>query len=71
MELAVSGQVALRQVEAGGGSDSYIRQVDAQAKLRWKGDVPQFMLGGAGGSAGAPIMPVVLPLQPTAAAERP
>jgi len=52
------------RIEAAGGTDNYIRQVDAQAKLRWKGDVPQFMLGG---SASAPMMPVVLPLQPAAA----
>jgi modulator of FtsH protease HflC len=60
------------RIEAAGGTENYIRQVDAQAKLRWKGDVPQFMLGGAGGTSGAPMMPVVLPLQPavTATAEK-
>jgi modulator of FtsH protease HflC len=56
------------RIEAVGGADNYIRQIDAQAKLRWKGDVPQFMLGGAGSGAGAPVMPVVLPLQPMATA---
>src|SRR5215470_5039456 len=34
------------RVEAAGGADNYIRQIDAQSKLRWNGQVPQFMLGG-------------------------
>jgi regulator of protease activity HflC (stomatin/prohibitin superfamily) len=54
------------RIDAAGGTDNYIRQVDAQAKLRWKGEVPQFMLGGGAGS-NAPAMPVILPLQPVAA----
>jgi regulator of protease activity HflC (stomatin/prohibitin superfamily) len=55
------------RIDAAGGTDNYIRQVDAQAKLRWKGEVPQFMLGGSGAGGNAPMMPVVLPLQPVAA----
>ena len=59
------------RIDAAGGTDNYVRQVDAQAKLRWKGEVPQFMLGGSGAGANAPMMPVVLPLQPVAAAAKP
>ncbi len=56
------------RIEAIGGADAYIRQLDAQARLRWNGQVPQFMLGGAG--ANAPSVPVILPLQPPPAAGR-
>ncbi len=52
------------RIEAAGGTDNYIRQIEAQSKLRWNGQVPQFMVGGAG--ANAPTMPIILPLQPTA-----
>jgi membrane protease subunit HflC len=55
------------RIEAAGGADNYIRQIDAQSKLRWNGQVPQFMLGG---SANAPAMPIILPLQtPTQATQ--
>jgi membrane protease subunit HflC len=54
------------RIEAAGGADNYIRQIDAQSKLRWNGQVPQFVLGGGAG-ANAPAMPVILPLQPAAA----
>jgi regulator of protease activity HflC (stomatin/prohibitin superfamily) len=50
------------RIEAAGGADNYVRQIDAQAKLRWNGQVPQFVLGGNG--ANAPAVPVILPLQP-------
>jgi hypothetical protein len=49
------------RIEAAGGADNYVRQIDAQSKLRWNGQVPQFVLGGAG--ANAPAVPVILPLQ--------
>jgi regulator of protease activity HflC (stomatin/prohibitin superfamily) len=52
------------RIEAAGGADNYVRQIDAQAKLRWNGQVPQFVLGGNGGGANAPTVPVILPLQP-------
>src|SRR5215470_7353414 len=52
------------RVEAAGGADNYIRQIDAQSKLRWNGQVPQFMLGGTGSGANAPAVPIILPLQP-------
>ncbi len=52
------------RIEAAGGTHNYIRQIEAQSKLRWNGQVPQFMVGGAG--ANAPTMPIILPLQPTA-----
>ena len=55
------------RIEAAGGADNYIRQIDAQSKLRWNGQVPQFMLGGG---ANAPTMPIILPMQgPTPAAQ--
>jgi modulator of FtsH protease HflC len=50
------------RIEAAGGADNYIRQIDVQSKLRWNGQVPQFVLGGGAG-ANAPAMPVILPLQ--------
>jgi regulator of protease activity HflC (stomatin/prohibitin superfamily) len=56
------------RIEAADGADNYIRQIDAQSKLRWNGQVPQFVLGGAG--ANAPTVPVILPLQPAAAETR-
>jgi hypothetical protein len=36
--------------------------MDVSARLKRKGDVPQFMLGGAG--ANAPTMPIIVPLTP-------
>ena len=57
------------RIEAAGGADNYVRQIDAQSKLRWKGDVPQFVVGG-GAAANAPAMPIILPLQTPARAER-
>jgi modulator of FtsH protease HflC len=53
------------RIEAAGGADNYVRQIDAQSKLRWNGQVPQFVLGGGAG-ANAPAVPVILPLQPPA-----
>jgi modulator of FtsH protease HflC len=47
------------RIEAAGGTDNYIRQIDAQSKLRWNGQLPQFMLGS---SANAPAVPIILPL---------
>jgi regulator of protease activity HflC (stomatin/prohibitin superfamily) len=44
------------KIQASGGTDSYIRQLQAQAMLNWKGDgalVPQMVVGGAT----APVMP--------------
>ena len=54
------------RIEAAGGADNYVRQIDAQSKMRWNGQVPQFMLGGAG--ANAPTMPIILPMQAPGAA---
>lgn len=54
------------RIDAAGGADNYVRQIDAQSKMRWNGQVPQFMLGGGG--ANAPAMPIILPLQPSAPA---
>lgn len=46
------------KIEAAGGVDGYARQLQAQAALNWKGDVPQISTGmGAIGQ-----MPVIIPL---------
>lgn len=45
------------KIEAAGGVDGYIRQLQAQAALNWKGDVPQ--ISGTGSSQ----FPIVMPLQ--------
>ena len=58
-------QATRARLDAAGGMDSFIRQMDAQAKLRWNGQVPQFMLGGTGGSS-SPVIPIVLPSTPAA-----
>jgi membrane protease subunit HflC len=50
------------RIEAAGGADNYVRQIDAQSKMRWNGQVPQFMLGGGNG-ANAPTVPIILPMQ--------
>jgi modulator of FtsH protease HflC len=55
------------RVEAAGGMDNYVRQIDAQSKLRWKGEVPQFVLGGSAGNA--PNMPIIVPVTASAAAK--
>jgi regulator of protease activity HflC (stomatin/prohibitin superfamily) len=55
------------RIEAAGGPENYIRQIDAQSKLRWNGQMPQFMLGGAG--ANAPTVPIILPMTPPASAQ--
>jgi len=39
-----------------------VRRIEAQSKLRWKGDVPQFVIGGAGA---APSTPVIVPITAT------
>jgi len=44
------------KIEAAGGIDGYTRQLQAQAALNWKGDLPQVI--GAGGQ-----LPLVLPLE--------
>lgn len=48
---------ALRaKIEAAGGVDGYARQMQAQASLNWKGNLPQIL------GAGSPQMPMILPL---------
>ena len=48
---------ALRaKIEAAGGVDGYARQMQAQATLNWKGNLPQIL------GAGSAQMPLVLPL---------
>ena len=51
--------------EAAGGPDSYFRQLEAQSKLNWKGDVPQFVLGGHDGTPGTTQIPIIVPISPT------
>jgi modulator of FtsH protease HflC len=45
------------KIEAAGGVDGYTRQLQAQASLNWKGNVPQIM-----GASNAQ-MPMIMPLQ--------
>jgi modulator of FtsH protease HflC len=45
------------EIEAAGGVDGYARQLQAQAALNWKGDVPR--ISGTGGAQ----FPLILPLQ--------
>src|SRR5215471_8608758 len=63
LRLRGEGEAAATRarIEAAGGTDNYIRQIDAQAKLRWNGQVPQFVLGSTG--ANTPTMPIILPMQ--------
>ena len=62
LRLRGEGEAAATRarIEAAGGVDNYIRQIDAQSKLRWKGDVPQFVLGGSG--TNAPNTPIIVPV---------
>jgi modulator of FtsH protease HflC len=57
------------RIEAAGGADNYVRQIEAQSRLRWTGQVPQFVLGGAGAGANVPTVPIILPLPATASAQ--
>lgn len=47
------------KIAAAGGVEGFVRQLQAQAAMNWKGTVPQIMTGNA-----ATQMPIVLPLQP-------
>jgi modulator of FtsH protease HflC len=69
LRLRGEGEAAATRarVEAAGGVESYIRQIDAQSKLRWKGDVPQFVVGTAG--ANTQTMPIILPMTPASMAK--
>ena len=62
LRLRGEGEAAATRarIEAAGGVDNYIRQIDAQSKLRWKGDVPQFVLGGSG--TNATNTPIIVPV---------
>lgn len=51
------------RIDAAGGADKFVLQIEAQSKMRWNGQMPQFMLGGATG-AGSPTMPIILPISP-------
>jgi len=64
LRLRGEGEAAATRarLEAAGGTDNYVRQIDAQAKLQWNGSVPQFVLGGGAG-ANAPMVPIILPMQ--------
>ena len=45
------------KIEAAGGVDGYTRQLQAQASLNWKGNLPQIMGAGSG------QFPLILPIQ--------
>ena len=49
------------KIEAAGGVDGYAHQLQAQAMLNWKGEVPQISTGG-GGNGGGAQMPLIIPL---------
>jgi regulator of protease activity HflC (stomatin/prohibitin superfamily) len=49
------------KIEAAGGSDPYVRQLQAEAMQNWKGDVPQMTLGSGGMSSVVPIMQIPVP----------
>ena len=48
------------KIEAAGGVDGYAHQLQAQAMLNWKGEVPQISTGGGNGNGAQ--MPLILPL---------
>ncbi len=50
--------------EAAGGPEGYFRQLEAQSKLLWKGDVPQLMLGSSETGGPNAQFPIILPLTP-------
>ena len=55
------------KIEAAGGVDGYAHQLEAQAMLNWKGEVPQISAGGSGSGAQMPlIMPLNLAPKPVA-----
>jgi regulator of protease activity HflC (stomatin/prohibitin superfamily) len=57
------------RIEAAGSMDNYVRQLDAESKLRWKGEVPQFVMGGGSGT-NAPNMPIIVPMTTAAPAKQ-
>ncbi len=69
LRLRGEGEAAATRarIDAAGGVENYIRQIDAQSKLRWKGDVPQFVVGAAG--ANTPAMPIIVPMTPASMAK--
>lgn len=48
------------KIAAAGGVEGFVRQLQAQAALNWKGTVPQIMTGAGAGAQ----LPIVLPIQP-------
>ena len=59
-ELQGQGQAArLRtEIEGVGGFGNYINVLNAQARLRWNGVSPRFMMGGASGSGANFLLPI-------------
>ncbi|MGE3536568.1 MAG: SPFH domain-containing protein [Candidatus Tectimicrobiota bacterium] len=49
------------KIEAAGGTEPYVKQLQAQAALNWKGEVPTTMLGG---NTAAPVPVLPLPTLP-------
>lgn len=50
-------EVTAAKIKSAGGIDGLVRQMQAQAALNWKGDVPNIQAG-----AGGATMPIVLPI---------
>lgn len=65
---AAEAEALRAKVAAGGGAESYVRYVQAQAALNWKGEVPSTMLGGGAGTTSIAMLP--LPQTTTTAAQR-
>jgi modulator of FtsH protease HflC len=55
------------RIDAAGGVDNYVRHIEAQSRLRWNGQVPQFVLGGSGAGANVPTIPIIVPMTAAAA----
>lgn len=72
LRLRGEGEAAATRarIEAAGGAENYIRQMDVSARLKWKGEVPQFMLGNGAGT-NAPTMPIILPMTSASATAAP
>lgn len=66
LELAGQGNASAlaAMIQAAGGADKFIAKIEAEAKMKWNGSVPQFVTGGQGA---ATQMPVIFPMNVPAA----
>ncbi len=61
---AAEAEALRAKVLAGGGAESYVKYVQAQAALNWKGDVPSTMLSGGSGATSIAMLPLPQPAAP-------